>query len=174
MTQIFQIFVLGANTKVWQTKPLKKRNNQWGCFVLAISFITLTGCSAIKEVIIGNASKVELKGMYNNVVTFDLTLPIENPNNFRVKVKVKDLKVMLANNEIGKVKQMDKFVIARKSKKEYTVRIAVELTDAKSGLNSALGFFSGQQPDIRLTGKVRASTLFYRRTFELNNYRLVR
>ena len=151
----------------------KFKNNKCYGFVLLTAFIILSGCYTIKEVKIGNVSKVELKGMNNNVVSFDLTLPIENPNNLRVKVKVEDLKVMLGNKELGTVKQMDKIVIARNSKQEYTIRIAVEITDPQGGMNSAFSFFSGRQPDIRLTGKVKASAFFYRKTFELNDYKLV-
>jgi len=134
----------------------------------------LTGCSTIQEIKIGDVRKVDLISINNNVLTLDLTIPIENPNAFSVKVKLSDLKVMLGANELGKVKQMDDLVISRKSTKEYTMRILVEITDVKNSFVSAFSIFSGKKPDIRFNGTIKVCSFLYGKTFKVEGYELMK
>jgi LEA14-like dessication related protein len=155
-----------------ESKNIISLNKRLLYFVLIVTSTLFVSCS-FQEIKINNVSKVELKGINNNIVTFDITASIENPNKFRIKVKPIDLKVLIGDRtELGTVKQIDNFVIDRKSTKDYTISVPIEITNMMS-LGPAFGMFSGKMPDIRLTGKVRGSTLFYRKTFELNGYKLI-
>jgi LEA14-like dessication related protein len=153
---------------------MKIFNNQFNYFVLVIMVLALTGCSTIQEIKIGDVRKVDLISINNNVLTLDLTIPIENPNAFSVKVKLSDLKVMLGANELGKVKQMDDLVISRKSTKEYTMRILVEITDVKNSFVSAFSIFSGKKPDIRFNGTIKVCSFLYGKTFKVEGYELMK
>jgi hypothetical protein len=152
---------------------IKSINKRLSYFVLILTITIAVSCASFQEIKINNVSNVELKGINNNVVTFDITASIENPNAYRIKVKPLELKVMIGDyTELGKVKPMD-LVIAKKSTKNYTISVPIEITNMLS-LGSAFNMFSGKVPDLRLTGKIRASTFLYGKTFELNGYKLVR
>jgi len=68
---------------------------------------------------------------------------------------------------------MDPIKLEKKSTKDYTISVPIEITNIQS-LGAAFNLFSGKMPDLRLTGKIRASTLFYSKNFEFNGYKLVR
>jgi hypothetical protein len=151
---------------------LKSINKRLLYFVLVITSTMVISCT-FQEIKVNNVSKVELKGINNNVVTFDITASVENPNAFRIKVKPVELKVMIGGQtELGRVKEMGPIKLAKKSTKDYTIRVPIEITNIQS--LGAFNMFSGKMPDLRLTGKIRVSTLFYAKTFELNEYKLVR
>ena len=81
---------------------------------------------------------------------------------------------MLGANELGKVKQMDDLVISRKSTKEYTMRILVEITDVKNSFVSAFSIFSGKKPDIRFNGTIKVCSFLYGKTFKVEGYELMK
>jgi LEA14-like dessication related protein len=153
---------------------IKSINKQLFYFVLILTTTIAVSCVSFQEIKINNVSNVTLKGINNNVVTFDITASIENPNAYRIKVKPLELKVMIGDQtELGKVKSMDHLVIAKKSTKDYTISVPIEITNMLS-LGSAFSMFSGKTPDLRLTGKIRANNFWYGKTFELNGYKLTR
>lgn len=155
-------------------KNIKSINKRLFYFVLILTTTMAVGCASFQEIKINNVSNVTLKGINNNVVTFDITASIENPNPYRIKVKPLELKVMLGDQtELGKVKPMDRLIIAKKSTMNYTISVPIEVSNILS-LGSAFNMFSGKTPDLRITGKIRASTWLYGKTFEFNGYKLTR
>jgi LEA14-like dessication related protein len=153
---------------------IKSINKRLFYFVLVLITTIAVSCASFQEIKINNISNVTLKGINNNVVTFDITASIENPNPYRIKVKPLELKVMLGDQmELGKVKPLDRLVIDKKSTKNYTISVPIEVSNILS-LGSAFNMFSGKTPDIRLTGKVKASNCLYGKTFEFIGYKLVR
>ena len=77
-----------------------------GCFTFL-----LFSCSGIEEIKVGNIRNIELKGINNNVIDVELTLPVENPNSFNVKLKDANLKVTNVETLVGTITQMDEIVI---------------------------------------------------------------
>jgi len=153
---------------------IKSINKRLFYFVLVLITTISVSCASFQEIKINNIGNVTLKGINNNVVTFDITASIENPNSYRIKVKPLELTVMLGDQmELGKVKPMGRLVIDKKSTKNYTISVPIEVSNILS-LGSAFNMFSGKTPDIRLTGKVRASTWLYGKTFEFKGYKLDR
>jgi LEA14-like dessication related protein len=148
---------------------IKSRCN---CFFCLLVLLISVSCSDIKEIRVGEARKIDVISLNNNILTLDILLPIENPNSFRLKVKDGDLKVMLGKNTLGKVKQMNALIIPGKSTKEYTLRVTIEITDLKGSLLSAFSLLSGKTPELSLTGTIKARSLFYNKTFKVENYPL--
>ena len=143
-----------------------------GFFTLVVCTLLYTSCVTIQEVKIGNVRNVEVKGLNNNVITIDLMLPVENPNNYRLKVTDANLKVTSGNKEFGKVKQMSDLTISKKSSKTYPVRVGIELTNVNDGLLSSLWMISMKSLDLRLSGSIKVKSLFYRKTFVLKELKI--
>lgn len=142
--------------------------------LLPMIFFIAYSCSSVEDLKIGSLKDIEFKGLNDNVVTFQITAPIENPNHFRLHIKGSDLSVSLENKEIGKVKQMDELVIQAHSFNDYTVQIKVEVKDISSLMGSAMQLFSGTTPDIKITGKLKVRSFLYQRTISITDYKLVR
>lgn len=140
-------------------------------FIMAI---TIMGCVKLEELKIGEIKNVQMKGLNNNLITLQITVPIENPNPYRLKIKSGDLKVFVNNNEVGKIKQMENLVISAKSSKDYSVKIVVEITNLTGGLASAYQLVQGNNADIRLSGKIKVQSFLYFKTIEIEDYKLTR
>ena len=142
---------------------------------IAVSLlITIVSCSNIKEIKIGDIRDVNIINLNNNILTLKVVVPVENPNSFNVKIKGADLRVIMGDKEIGKVKQIDDLMIYGKSTKEYPVMIMIELTDVNSIMASAYQIFSGEMHDVRLSGTVVVKSFMYRRTIRVENFPLVK
>lgn len=144
--------------------------------VIAVIFmaITISSCINLEELQIGEIKNIQMKGLNNNLITLQITVPIQNPNPYRLKIKGGDLKVSVNNNEIGKIKQMENLVISAKSSKDYDIRIVVEITNITGGLASAYRLVQGNNADIRLTGKIKVQSFLYFKSIEIEDYKLNR
>ena len=144
--------------------------------VFTVIFIStvLTSCFSLQELKIGEIKNIQMKGLNNNLITLQITLPIENPNPYRLKIKSSDLKVVVNKNEVGKIKQMENLIIPGKSSKDYDVRVVVEITNIAGGLMSAYKLVQGSNADIRLSGKIKVQSFLYFKTIDIEEYKLTR
>jgi LEA14-like dessication related protein len=136
--------------------------------------LAFNSCNDIQEIKVGNINEVEIKGIQGNMITIKATVPIENPNNFDVKLTEADLKVYMKNNEIGKVKQIDDILILGKTSKDYPITITVELTNIKEIMTTALMAVSGGMHDVRLTGTVIAKSFIYKKKIKIEDFPIIK
>ena len=142
--------------------------------VALILFIGLISCVKIEEIKVGDIKEVNIAGIHGNIINLKLTVPIENPNSFNLQIKDADLKVLSGDREIGKVKQIDNLLILSKSSQDYTLNIAIEITNLKDIMSSAMIMFSGGFHDLHLTGTVMASSYLYSKRIKIENYSLAK
>jgi len=143
-----------------------------GTIVFTFFFLFMTSCAGIRELQIGEVKNIQMKGMNNNEITLQMTVAIQNPNAFRLKVKNSDIKVSVSGNEIGRIKQMDNLVISANSMKEYDIRVVVEITNFLAGLSSISKIMKGNDADIRLSGKLKVQSFLYFKTIDIEDYKL--
>ncbi|MDP4208729.1 MAG: LEA type 2 family protein [Bacteroidota bacterium] len=141
--------------------------------ILALVLAATSGCSKIERLKVGSVRNVSFKGMENNAINLEVTVPIENPNSFKLKIKNADMKLTSNGTEIGRIKQINDLVIAGKSTKEYPVNVTVELTNLNGGLLSAMRFFNSKT-DLRMNGTVKVRSFIYAKTVKVEDYKLVR
>ncbi len=143
-------------------------------FVIILIVISLTSCGKMEELQIGDITNIQLKGFSNNLVTLQVTVPVKNPNPYRLTIKGGDINVSAFNTELGKVKQMDNLTLAAKSAKDYTINIVVEITNMAGGLSSAYKLAQGDNANIRLSGKIKVQYFLYSKTIEIEDYKISR
>ena len=138
-----------------------------GCFTFL-----LFSCSGIEEIKVGNIRNIELKGINNNVIDVELTLPVENPNSFNVKLKDANLEVTNVETLIGTITQMDEIVISAKTTKDYTIHVKVSLVGRNINLISIYSLFNNK-PDLRLSGTIKVRSSLYRGKIKIKDYQLI-
>ncbi len=153
---------------------MKKREKITRFTVVFILIVTLLSCTKIEELKIGDVRQVSFTGIHDNVISLKITVPIENPNTFSIRIREADLYVNQGDNELGKVKQIDDIFIPAKSAQEYTVNINIELTNIKDIMTSAMMMFSGGVHDLHLSGTIMASSFLYNRKIKIENFSLVK
>ena len=102
------------------------KNKLYYIFVLVTVSFLFASCSGIEEIKVGNIRGVEIKGINNDVLDVEITVPVENPNSFKVKLKDADLTVTNGETLIGTITQMDEIIISGNSSKCLQI-IAVDI-----------------------------------------------
>jgi len=100
--------------------------------VLAIT-LSLASCN-IQELTVGSPKDVKVEELSMKAVKLELTVPIENPNNFSFKVKNVNLDLIVNGRNVGKVKKMDKVQIPANSKGNYPVSFEITPSDALTNI----------------------------------------
>lgn len=147
-------------------------NNFRSAIVLLTSFFLLVGCSTYEDLKIGAIRNVDLKGVDNNILDVEITVPVENPNAFSVKMMDADFVVSNGETVIGKMKQVDEVVIKARSKNDYPLHVRVELTNVNLNILSIYSLFQ-QRANMKLSGTVVVRSSLYRKKIEIKDYQLL-
>jgi LEA14-like dessication related protein len=153
---------------------MKTSKNIFSSLLVVLFLISTISCTKIEEIKMGDVREVTFSGMNGNVITLKLLVPIDNPNSFNLRIKAADLKVLMGDKEIGKVKQIDDLLILSKSTQEYPVTVSIELTDVKEVMSSAIKMMSGGIHDLHLSGTVLVSSFLYSKKIKIEDYPLVK
>ena len=148
------------------------KNKLYYIFVLVTVSFLFASCSGIEEIKVGNIRGVEIKGINNDVLDVEITVPVENPNSFKVKLKDADLTVTNGETLIGTITQMDEIIISGNSSKEYPVHIKVKLANFSNNLFSIYSTFSNKL-DMKLSGTIKVRSFPYFRKIKIKDYKLV-
>jgi LEA14-like dessication related protein len=141
-------------------------------FVFVLVVFLLSSCSAIEEIQVGNIRSIELKGIKNDVIDVELTIPVENPNGFKVKLKDADLVITSDKTLIGTIKQMDDIIIPARSKQECAIHVKVQLSNLTHNLFAIYGLFNNKK-DLRLSGTIKVRAFPYRGKIKIKDYQLI-
>ncbi len=146
----------------------------FGFLLTVVIVIGIVSCAKIEEIKVGDVREVTFSGLHDNVITLKIMVPIENPNSFNLRIKAADLKVLMGDKEIGKVRQIDELIILKKSEQDYPVTVAIELSNVKEIMSSALMMISGGIHDLHLTGTVVVSSFLYSKKIKIEDFPLVK
>src|SRR3989304_10373602 len=105
-------------------KKLKiKEMITYGIILKVISFIIFTlimsGCKSFDKIVIGDIQEVKVNGIAGQTVYLEFRVPIENISKLNVKISDIDLKVNINGTYIGKVSNIEKIKISKKSSDIY-------------------------------------------------------
>jgi LEA14-like dessication related protein len=91
-------------------------------------------CKPFQEVKVTQIESVSLAERTNTMVKVDVGMKINNPNNFRIKIKKSDLEGFLNGKSVGKVNITNRIVLDAKSEKSYTMSFTADVTQLMMSL----------------------------------------
>lgn len=141
-------------------------------FVLLAVMFLMPACNGIQELKVGNIRGFNLLGIQDNQLDIEITVPVENPNAFKVKLKDADLAVTSGETLLGTIRQMDDVVIPGKSAKDYPIHVKVDLTSFKDNLFAIYGLVRSKN-GLRLSGTIKVRAFPYRGMVKIKDYQLV-
>jgi len=103
-----------------------------------------------------SVSKVDKKGMDIN-----LSIEIENPNNFSFTVERVKADIYANNIFLGKIKNYKNLKILKESKETYPLSFRLEFKELKENYMSALKTLLKRKADIRVKGSVKAKKFIF-------------
>jgi LEA14-like dessication related protein len=134
-----------------------------------VSFVfLLSSCTIYKSIDVGDINDVRFKGMVDNKINLDLKVPINNPNNFKLKIKELDLDISLNGKYIGKMKNDTLIIIPKNYEGISTFPVEIQVENI---LSSAMLFYKlkkTKQVEILIEGKIIAKSFLHGKTIKVS------
>lgn len=126
----------------------------------------LTSCLDFEEVRFLGVDNVKLPKYQEKEMVFDLSLKIDNPNNYKIKIKPSSLDVSVGGTRIGVVHLDDKVVLLKKQEGIYATRLKLKLDDGV--MKTLLKLTLAKDISIRFQGKIKGSVMGFSRKVEID------
>ena len=123
---------------------------------LLLVTILLTSCANFRDVTFHGVRNVELRKMNGNDIALTIEAEVENPNNYRIKLKDPDVDLWYNGQFVGKAVLDSTVVLDKRSTRIYPVDISAD-TQGKLGpiLLGGLGSLLSGQAELRASGTVK-------------------
>lgn len=124
-------------------------------FLIASLLFILSSCLEFDDVKFKGIDSVKFPTIDQKEIVIDLNVKLDNPNNYKIKIKPSIMDVYIGGILIGKVNLDKKFVIKRKQENSYSTRLVVKLEDGM--LFTLMRLATKTELDVRFKGRVKGS-----------------
>ena len=126
-------------------------------FVILGGLISLLSCNAYKEVEMLGVQNYDLDNITNENVDLAITVKINNPNTYNIKIKKSTLDLYIENNKVGKAQMKEDIVLKKETNAEYTFIVTADYKELSSGvLKAAPNAIFKSSIKLGAKGKVKA------------------
>ena len=137
-------------------------------FFIILLTLLFNSCTMYKIVDIGSVNDVDFKGLKSNNINLDISLPINNPNLYPIKIKSVDLDLYVNDKLFGKIKNNNDIKFAAKCNETYLLPIDVEIKNVLSGALQMINLSNSEKIKIRIKGNVKARGLIFVKKIEVD------
>jgi LEA14-like dessication related protein len=145
-----------------------------GIFLFVALFFS--GCG-IQEVGIGEITDFQINKIDFSGVSFDIVIPIENPNGFSFKLKKIKVSVFSDTTLLGTAINDKPILISKNSSKDYHLPLTIKYASLKNAPMQVLQMFFKRSAHLHLKGFARVTKGLLWKTIpidETRNYQLRR
>lgn len=136
--------------------------------LLVLISIVLSSCNAYKTVDIGDVNKVDFKGMVDNKISFELEVPVKNPNGYKIKIKSMDLDVSINGNYIGKMNNPNEIIIPAKSDEIQSFPVDIHVKNALASMALFYKMRKERVFEMEIVGTIKVKALLRTKTIKVS------
>ena len=126
--------------------------------------ILLTGCFSYQEVTLKGITDVSIEQMDQNGVSAQVTVRVDNPNAFRIRVGDPDVDLFLNDSPIGKASIDSTVVLEKRTEREYVVPLRASFNGGGlPAMGALLSAAFGGKVRVKASGTVTAQALLLRK-----------
>ncbi len=129
------------------------------------SVLLSSGCTRIEEVEVGDIKNFELIRFTGSGIEFEMDVPVENPNRYRVRVTEADLDIFYDGINLGNIANPRNIAIPGRSSGVYSLTGTLYLESLTGGSSSLMSIFFQKSADIEIKGSLKMRAFLYSRTF---------
>ncbi len=96
--------------------------------ILSLGFIS---CINVKPVELKEVKNISVESIKDNELNLELELMISNPNNKQFLVREADLSISMGEVTLGKLNEVEEFVIPARSSNSYKVPLKIDLENVE-------------------------------------------
>lgn len=123
--------------------------------VIALVLFLFSSCLEFDDVKFKGIESVKFPKIDQSEILIDLSLKLDNPNNYKIKIKPSTLDVYIGGVLMGQVSIDKKFVIKRKQEGVYSTQLVCKLEDGV--FFSLMKFATMKELSVRFKGRVKGS-----------------
>lgn len=138
--------------------------NFLGLFLVILFPLFLTSCFSYKEIELGDVKNVKLNKAKNGDAEIVVGLMVNNPNNYKIKVKRIDADMLVNGKKVGKLALTKKVVLPKKTEDVQSFAVNTQLTNLLSALPS---IFFGGEVKLQLKGQIKGKVFMFSKTFPI-------
>lgn len=131
----------------------------------------LNSCFEFEEIQFKGVESVKMPKMDDKEILVDLTLRLENPNNFKIKLKPSQVNVFIADKMMGTIFLDEKVVLKKKAEGSYSTQLRVRLESG--AFFSMLKYVMLEEVKIRFVGKVKGSVYGITKRIDVDQVKIV-
>jgi LEA14-like dessication related protein len=125
---------------------------------LLLGLSLLSSCFQYDDVVYQGFDNVKMTKPKDGQMNIKFNLKLDNPNNYKIKIKPSDVTVFVGGKELGQIHLTETLVIDKRSEKSYPLSVDLKLKDLfKSGLGGLFEVITKQTVTLRIKGFVRGS-----------------
>jgi len=130
--------------------------------------LLFSGCFGYEEIKVSNVKDVTYQEFKGNTLRLAITVLVDNPNYFSVKIKNADMDLRLNDRVIGAVSQVEQIVLDGRTKKDYKVHISIEMKDMLSNFVNLSRVLMNEPQKLNLSGTIQVKSFLYSKTFQVD------
>ena len=123
--------------------------------ILTSLLFLFSSCLEFDDVKFKGIESVKFPKIDQKEILIDLSLKLDNPNNYKIKIKPSVLDVYIGGILMGQVQIDEKFVIKKKQEGSYSTQLKCKLEDGV--LFSLMKFATMSEISVRFKGRVKGS-----------------
>ncbi len=147
-----------------------------GIVLKTVSFLffssMITGCKSFDKINIGDIQEVKVDGIAGQTVFLEFKVPIENVSSLNVRITEVDLNVKVNGTFLGKVTNIEKVKIIRKSNEIYSIKLKLKIAGLFGALNS-MKVLNSESGELNLEGEIKAKIMGFNKRIEVSESQTV-
>jgi len=132
----------------------------------------ISGCKSFDKINVGDIQEVKIEGIAGQNVFLEFKIPIENVSALNVKINEVNLNVKVNDTYLGKVTNIEKLKIIKKSNEIYTIKLKLKIAGLFGALNS-IKVFNEKNGELNITGEIKAKFIGLNKKIEVNETQIV-
>lgn len=125
--------------------------------ILVGLMISLQGCFDYEDVEFKGVQNVSVLKRTDEVVKLQIDVKVDNPNNFKIKVKKSTMDIYINEKYVGKTSLDAKVVINKESEEVYPIVLNADPKDLLKAAMGSLGGLLKGSVKVRIKGDVKGS-----------------
>lgn len=135
-------------------------------FFCAVIAFTLSGCLEFENLEFHGIDKVQMPKMDDHEILIDLSLKVENPNKFNIKLKPSQIDVFLSEKKLGTIHLDEKLKFIKKVEQVYSTQLKIKLEDG--AFFSLLKMATKDEIPLHFKGKIKGSVFGISKKIEVD------
>jgi LEA14-like dessication related protein len=143
-------------------------------FILLFISSTLSSCFNYKDLSFNGVENLKLSKIEQGELNLSLDIKLENPNNYKIKIKPTDLQIYVSNKELGSIRLDKKLVIKKNSSATYPVVINTKLRNAAgAGIGTIMELSTKKSVHIQIKGPLKGSVYGFTKKVVLDETKVI-